>query len=51
MNPEYHRLAGPSSSIWEIPDAQHIRGLATHPVEYEKRVVGFFDEALLSSAG
>jgi dienelactone hydrolase len=47
MNPEYHRLAGPNSSIWEIPDAQHIRGLATHPQEYEKRVVGFFDEALL----
>ena len=21
MNPEYHRLAGPNSSIWEIPDA------------------------------
>jgi uncharacterized protein len=51
MSQEYHRLAGPNSSIWEIPDAMHIRGLATHPEEYEKRVVGFFDEALLSSAG
>jgi hypothetical protein len=47
MNAEYKRLAGPSSEIWEIPDAPHIRGLATHPEQYEKRVVGFFDDALL----
>ena len=47
MNPEYNRLAGANSSIWEIDDVSHIRGLAGHPEEYEKRVVGFFDAALL----
>ena len=49
MNPRYSRLAGPNSSIWEIHDAKHIRGLATHPGEYEERVVGFMDEALLGN--
>ena len=47
MNPTYNRLAGANSSIWEIDDVRHIRGLAGHPEEYEKRVVGFFDAALL----
>jgi hypothetical protein len=47
MNPTYHRLAGPNSSIWELGDAQHVRGLATHPERYERRVVGFFDATLL----
>ena len=47
MNPTYHRLAGPNSSIWELRDAQHVRGLATHPEQYEQRVVGFFDSTLL----
>ena len=46
MNPTYHRLAGANSSIWELDDAEHVRGLATHPVQYEDRVVGFFDAAL-----
>ena len=46
MNPTYHRLAGPSSSIWELDDARHIKGLATHPEQYESRVIGFFDAAL-----
>lgn len=51
MNPTYHRLAGPRSSIWELDDTRHIRGLATHPEEYERRVIGFFDAALKPSVG
>lgn len=47
LNPTYQRLIGPSASIWSIPDAPHIKGLSTHPEEYERRVVGFFDDALL----
>jgi uncharacterized protein len=49
MNPTYTRLAGANSSIWEIDDVRHIRGLAGHPEEYEKRVMGFFDAALLQA--
>jgi len=29
-----------------MPDVSHIKGLQTHPEEYERRVVGFFDRAL-----
>ena len=47
MNPVYQRLIGPSAEIWSIPDARHIKGLQTHPEEYERRVVGFFDRSLL----
>jgi hypothetical protein len=50
MNPVYQRLIGPSAQIWAIDDARHIKGLQTHPEEYERRVVGFFDEALLDRA-
>ena len=47
MNSTYQRLAGPNSTIWEIPEASHIRGIVARPQEYEDRVVGFFDDALL----
>ncbi|HEX7189666.1 MAG TPA: alpha/beta fold hydrolase [Actinomycetes bacterium] len=47
MNPEYHRLAGGPASIWEMPDAMHIKGITAQPREYERRVVGFLDAALL----
>ncbi len=47
MNPVYRRLAGGNASIWEIPEAQHMQGINTRPQEYEQRVIGFFDDALL----
>ena len=50
MNPEYHRLAGSPKAIWAIPESSHIQGLATRPEEYERRVVSFFDGALLEPA-
>lgn len=38
---------GPDTiSTWTIPDAGHIQGLATHPEEWERRVIGFLDDAL-----
>jgi len=33
-------------STWTIPDAGHIEGLATHPDEWERRVISFYDESL-----
>ena len=30
-----------------MPDSQHIAGITTRPQEYERRVVAFFDRALL----
>lgn len=46
MSPEYARRIGPSAEVWEMDDVKHIKGLQTHPEEYERRVVGFFDRAL-----
>ncbi len=46
MTPLYHRLIGSSADIWSMPDVEHLKGLQTHPEEYERRVVGFFDRAL-----
>ena len=47
LTPEYHELAGPTASIWAVQDAPHIKGMQTEPAEYERRLVGFLDRALL----
>ena len=39
------RPADPKT-LWEIPESKHVGGLDARPQEYERRVVGFFDEAL-----
>ena len=35
-----------TATLWEIPESGHVGGLEARPEEYERRVVGFFDEAL-----
>jgi hypothetical protein len=47
LNPVYRDAGGPSSVHWQIPMAGHTGGLDAAPAEYERRVVGFFDRALL----
>jgi hypothetical protein len=47
LNPSYFEAAAQPKAIWEIPEAGHVGGLAARPREYERRVVGFFDRALL----
>jgi hypothetical protein len=47
LNRGYVAAAGGSASLWEIPEAHHTGGIEARPAEYERRVVGFFDEALL----
>jgi uncharacterized protein len=46
LNRDYARAAGDNATLWEIPEAHHVGGLQARPEEYERRVVGFFDEAL-----
>jgi dienelactone hydrolase len=46
LNRGYHAAAGATSTLWEIPESTHVGGLDARPEEYERRVVGFFDEAL-----
>jgi pimeloyl-ACP methyl ester carboxylesterase len=45
--PKYHAAAGKPKEIWRVPGAGHTGGLEAQPEEYERRVVAFFDEALL----
>jgi hypothetical protein len=49
LNPTYYRAAAQPKAIWEIPEAGHVAGFEARPREYERRVVGFFDRALLAS--
>lgn len=46
FDPAYYDRAGEPKKNWEIPESTHIDGLAMRPIEYERRVVGFFDRAL-----
>jgi hypothetical protein len=46
-NPGFYAEAGEPMEIWEVPGAQHVGGITTRPAEYERRVLGFFDRALL----
>lgn len=46
-----HIAAGNSNvTIWAVPDAGHIQGLAVAPEEWQSRVVGFLDRALADSS-
>ena len=44
-NPDYYAAARRPKQIWKI-DTSHTHGLTARPVEYERRVVGFFDRTL-----
>jgi hypothetical protein len=37
---------GSKARLWEIPESKHVQGIKARPAEYERRVVGFFDQAL-----
>jgi uncharacterized protein len=47
MNPAYHRAAREPKQLWQAPADDHMGALEARPEEYERRVVGFFDDALL----
>jgi uncharacterized protein len=47
-NRGFYDAAREPKQIWEVPDGQHIAGITTRPQEYERRVVGFLDRALLA---
>jgi uncharacterized protein len=46
-NPEYYAAARGPKQIWKI-DTSHTHGLTDYPEEYERRVIGFFDQTLRS---
>jgi uncharacterized protein len=46
-NNGFYASAREPKQIWEVPNGQHVAGITTQPEEYERRVIGFFDDALL----
>jgi hypothetical protein len=48
-NRRFHRASPASTVLWELPDSPHTGALRTHRAQWEQRVVGFLDGALLSS--
>jgi uncharacterized protein len=50
LNRVYRDAGGQGTTLWEIPSAGHTGGISVTPAEYERRVVGFFDRALVRSA-
>jgi hypothetical protein len=47
LNRGFYAAAHGPKTLWEIPEAGHVGGIDARPLEYERRVVGFFDDALL----
>lgn len=47
LNRVYYADAGPGKALWEVPQGGHTGALQAVPGEYQARVVGFFDHALL----
>jgi uncharacterized protein len=47
LNRVYRDAGGSTVTLWEIQGAGHTGGLSAAPAEYERRVVRFFDRALL----
>jgi uncharacterized protein len=47
----YYAGARQPKAIWKVPGAEHTAGIDAQPIQYERRVVGFFDRALLTANG
>ena len=45
--PKYFAAAGEPKQLWKVPGAEHTGGIDARPAEYERRVIGFLDRALL----
>ena len=49
-NKAFYAAAHAPRQIWEVPGSGHIGGTEARPLEYERRIVGFFDRTLLGDA-
>jgi uncharacterized protein len=48
LNPTYFAAAHAPKTLWRVPGSGHVGGIEAQPKHYERRVVGFFDRALLN---
>jgi fermentation-respiration switch protein FrsA (DUF1100 family) len=51
LTPRYYAKAGQPKAFWQVPGASHTGGIDVHPRDYERRVIAFFDRALLGGEG
>ncbi len=49
-NKAFYAVARAPRELWEVPGAGHIGGTEARPLEYERRIVAFFDRTLLGDA-
>jgi hypothetical protein len=47
LSQDFYESAGEPKAVWEVPKGGHVGGAEALPREYERRMVGFFDDALL----
>jgi fermentation-respiration switch protein FrsA (DUF1100 family) len=47
LNESFYRAASQPKQLWRVAGAGHTNGIKAQPRTYERRVVGFFDHALL----
>jgi uncharacterized protein len=47
VNDAFYAAARGEREVWEVPGSGHMGGTEAQPLEYERRVVGFFDRVLL----
>jgi uncharacterized protein len=47
LNRDFYAAADGPKALWEVPEAGHMGAIDERPVEYERRVTRFFDDALL----
>jgi uncharacterized protein len=47
LSQDFYESAGEPKEVWEVPEGGHVGGAEARPREYERRVIAFFDEALL----
>jgi fermentation-respiration switch protein FrsA (DUF1100 family) len=45
----FYDAAAEPKTIWRVPGSGHTGGIDARPREYERRVIGFFDDALLGT--
>ena len=45
----FYEAAREPKAIWRVPGSGHTGGIEARPREYERRVIGFFDDALLDN--
>ncbi|HET9508109.1 MAG TPA: CocE/NonD family hydrolase [Gaiellaceae bacterium] len=50
LQPHYYAAAKAPKAFWTIPEAGHTGGFAARPREYARRLIAFFDAALLRDA-